>query len=56
MTIDTLIDGVIGREGGYSNHPADKGGPTRWGVTEAVARANGYRGVITHPLAKRFGL
>ena len=44
MTIDTLIDGVIGREGGYSNHPADKGGPTRWGVTEAVARANGYRG------------
>ena len=44
MTIDTLIDGVIGREGGYSNHPADRGGPTRWGVTEAVARANGYRG------------
>ena len=44
MTIDTLIEAVIGREGGYSNHPADKGGPTRWGVTEAVARANGYRG------------
>ena len=44
MTIDTLIEAVIGREGGYSNHPADRGGPTRWGVTEAVARANGYRG------------
>jgi lysozyme family protein len=42
--IDGLIDAVIGREGGYSNHPADKGGPTRWGVTEQVARANGYRG------------
>lgn len=44
MSIDHLIDDVIGREGGYSNHPADKGGPTRWGVTEAVARAHGYRG------------
>lgn len=43
-TIDTLIDEVIGREGGYSNHPADRGGPTRWGVTEAVARAHGYKG------------
>lgn len=38
------IDHVIGVEGGYSNHPADKGGPTRWGVTEQVARAFGYGG------------
>jgi lysozyme family protein len=44
MMIETLIDDVIGREGGYANHPADKGGPTRWGVTEAVARAHGYKG------------
>ena len=44
MPIDTLIDDVIAREGDYSNHPADKGGPTRWGITEAVARANGYDG------------
>ncbi len=44
MNVDTLIDEVIGREGGYSNHPADKGGATRWGVTEAVARAHGYGG------------
>lgn len=43
-SVDQLIDEVIGREGGYSNHPADKGGPTRWGVTQAVARANGYPG------------
>lgn len=43
-TIDTLIDAVIGREGGYTNHPADKGGPTRWGITEQVARAHGYTG------------
>ena len=44
MDVDELIDEVIGREGGYVNHPADRGGATRWGVTEAVARAHGYRG------------
>lgn len=44
MDVDDLIDDVIGREGGYSNHPADRGGATRWGITEAVARAHGYRG------------
>ena len=44
MDADKLIDDVIGREGGYSNHPADRGGATRWGITEAVARAHGYRG------------
>ena len=42
-----LIDEVIEREGGYSHHPADRGGPTRWGVTEAVARADGYTGAMT---------
>jgi len=42
MDVDSLIDAVIGLEGGYSNHPADRGGATRWGVTEAVARAEGY--------------
>ena len=40
--IDTLIDDVIEREGGYVNHPADRGGPTKWGITEAVARRQGY--------------
>ncbi len=43
-SIDDLIDSVIDREGGYVDHPADRGGATRWGVTEAVARAHGYRG------------
>ena len=44
MDIDSLIDEVIAREGGYSNHPADRGGPTRFGITQAVARAQGYAG------------
>ncbi|MDF2604906.1 MULTISPECIES: glycosyl hydrolase 108 family protein [Sphingomonas] len=46
--IDDLINGVIDREGGYVHHPADRGGPTRWGITEAVARANGYAGDMRH--------
>jgi lysozyme family protein len=44
MSIDSLIDGVIGREGAYSNNPNDSGGETMWGVTIRVARANGYAG------------
>lgn len=42
MSIDSIIAATIGKEGGYSNHPADKGGETMWGITIAVARANGY--------------
>lgn len=44
MSIDRLIDGVIGREGGHSNNPNDAGGETMWGITARVARANGYTG------------
>ena len=39
-----MIEATIGKEGGYSNHPADRGGPTRWGITERVARRHGYAG------------
>lgn len=42
MSIDELIEEVIDREGGYVDHPADRGGPTCWGVTQAVARQQGY--------------
>ncbi len=44
MTVEAMIDALIAREGGYVNHPADRGGPTCWGITQAVARAEGYDG------------
>lgn len=44
--VDALIDDLIEREGGYVNHPADKGGPTCFGITEALARAHGYAGAM----------
>jgi lysozyme family protein len=42
--IDQLIDELIAREGDFVDHPADTGGPTRWGITQAVARRHGYMG------------
>ncbi len=41
---DQCIDRVVAVEGGFSDHPADRGGPTMYGCTEAVARAYGYEG------------
>jgi lysozyme family protein len=42
--IEMLLEGLLDREGGYSNNPADRGGPTNFGITEQVARAYGYQG------------
>ena len=42
---DRIINAIIDREGGYVDEPDDSGGETNYGVTKAVARANGYRGV-----------
>lgn len=46
--IKKLIDDVIKSEGWdkYTNNPNDRGGPTKWGVTEATARAFGYVGDV----------
>ncbi len=44
MTVDQCIEDLIAREGGYVDHPADRGGPTNWGITEQVARAFSYHG------------
>lgn len=42
MSADTLLDAIIRREGGFVDHPADRGGPTHWGITQATLAA--YRG------------
>ncbi|MBX9944915.1 MAG: peptidoglycan-binding protein [Reyranella sp.] len=34
--IDDLIGRVIEREGGYVHHPSDRGGPTKYGITQAT--------------------
>lgn len=46
MLFDTkaIIAGIIRTEGGYVNDPHDNGGETNFGITEQVARANGYTG------------
>ena len=44
MNFDQAFQKLLGHEGGYTNNPSDPGGATNWGVTQAVARANGYAG------------
>lgn len=44
MDFSALIAGIIEKEDGYSDHPADRGGPTNYGITQEVALANGYVG------------
>ena len=44
MNLEQSLNILLEHEGGYSDHPRDKGGKTRYGITEKVARANGYEG------------
>lgn len=46
QAIQQIINEVIRAEGTYSNNPADRGGETMFGITVAVARANGYTGLM----------
>lgn len=50
MTDEQIIDAIIEREGGatYTNNPADRGGPTRWGITQATLAA--WRNADVEPL------
>jgi len=52
-TFDDAFTKLLGHEGAYSDHKADPGGATMWGVTQSVARANGYAGDMREfPVAK----
>jgi len=36
VSVSNIIQDIIRREGGYVNHPSDKGGPTKYGITQAT--------------------
>ncbi|MBH0113251.1 secretion activating protein [Novosphingobium sp. YJ-S2-02] len=40
----TLLAAVFSHEGGFVDHRDDPGGPTRYGVTQEVAREHGFTG------------
>lgn len=43
MTDDELIDGILEREGGFTNDPDDRGDPTSFGINAAAWGS--YRGL-----------
>lgn len=45
MKVDRIIEEIIAKEGGFSNHPADPGGPTNFGIT--IRTLSKWRG---HPV------
>lgn len=44
MNFERAFEKLLGHEGGFIDHPKDPGGATRYGITQRVARANGYEG------------
>lgn len=53
MNFDQAFDLLLGHEGGYSRHPSDPGGETRFGITRKVAMQEGYTGDM-HVLPREF--
>lgn len=48
MSADTILDGIIRREGTkYTDHAADRGGPTKYGITQQALTA--WRGKQVTP-------
>lgn len=38
-SVERMLDDLLRREGGYVNHPADRGGPTNFGITHRTLAA-----------------
>lgn len=54
---EQAVGHTLGIEGGYADDPSDRGGKTQWGITEAVARADGYVGDMRAlPKARALGI
>ena len=45
-SFDLALKHTLGIEGDFSDDPSDSGGATKWGITEAVARAFGDSGTM----------
>ena len=50
MTTKDIIDEIIKREGGYVDHPADRGGATKYGITLSTLTAYRSRTVTTEEM------
>lgn len=44
MNFEQAITILLKHEGGFVDHPSDPGGATNYGITQRVARQNGYMG------------
>ena len=47
MTTKAIIDTILEREGGYVDNPADRGGPTKYGITLAKPSKAWRRRIVT---------
>lgn len=45
--IEHILDKIIEFEEGFTNHPNDPGGPTKYGITQETGRLHGIRDVST---------
>lgn len=54
-TVSALLEALLDKEGGFVDHPQDRGGATKFGITESVARAAGWAGAM-HDLPREFAL
>jgi hypothetical protein len=52
LSIESMIEALIAREGGYVNHPADRGGPTNHGITRQTLAAWRGRPVTTEEVKR----
>ena len=39
VTAEQIINDILEREGGFVNHPNDRGGPTNHGITQGTLEA-----------------
>lgn len=46
IDITEMLEELLDREGGYVDHPDDRGGATNFGITQSVARAAGWAGTM----------